>query len=365
MRCGSILKLLLGPLSLGILGGCVPALPDYALLTQNCPALTPQPIGSARPVYLLSSRLPDCRGASPTWTRTRADLVRYAATWPLKDGTWQTAFQTDAYWRSRIRQEAAASGKLLLYIHGYNNDAAAAAERAAAIRDTANFQGPVVALVWPSQNITVDYGWDEANAEWTQAYARDLFRDVASMAGEVVLVAHSMGNRIAADALLNLQSSDPAAARKFKTLVLASADVDKAVMARDILPQLAVQPRSLTLYVSRKDNALMTSWAFHGSPRAGDANCIYITHGRRKSDKACYVDTGTAGSTITIVDTTEVSDSAFGHSDFISSEPGKADLCRVINGKPAVGRTQVQPSHFLLTSAAADRGDCPAASVSE
>lgn len=62
-----------------------------------------------------------------------------------------------------------------------------------------------------------------------------------------------------------------------------------------------------------------------------------------------------------VIDTSAVSQSPYGHSDFIASPAGSADLCRVINNLAEQGRRAI-PGYagvFALDASAASRADCP------
>uniref|UniRef100_UPI0025D73F69 alpha/beta hydrolase n=1 Tax=Novosphingobium sp. TaxID=1874826 RepID=UPI0025D73F69 len=236
-------------------------------------------------------------------------------------------------------------------------------DRARRIALDADFKGPVVALVWPSQQGVFKFAADETNNEWTRAYAVEVLRKLAGAGLDLVLVSHSMGNRITADALGQLNERDPALARRVRTVVLASPDLDGGTFDRDAARIFAAPERTVTIYASSRDTALATSSRLHGYRRVGDLGCKFARLGRplSKTD-VCYPRIEGAGE-VRVIDTSAVSDSPFGHSDFIASPAASADLCRVINGHADTrqGRTVI-PGYtnvFALDPSAAVRSDCP------
>jgi len=196
-------------------------------MAAGCPAMTRQvTITARRPLYVVATSLPDCRGAGPVLTVGRGTPmpfgsptlydgpVRYGVAGPpLLPGGKLPAFHLtgEPAWRQKLRADLAASTskRVLLFVHGFNNSPAEALSRADAIGIATGFEGPVIAFVWPSQRAVAKYTWDEENNHWTQPYLDSLLLALTSESDDVVLVAHSMGNRIAIEALRDLQRSHP------------------------------------------------------------------------------------------------------------------------------------------------------------
>jgi esterase/lipase superfamily enzyme len=356
------------------LSGCVTAPPDYSVMAAGCPAMTlPGPITAPRPVYLVTTGLPDCRGAAPLLTVGRGTPMPFGAPTPY-GGPVRYGLATapigpkaklpvlglsgEQAWRQRLAADIAKSpGKrVMLFVHGFNNTPASALSRADDIGAATGFDGPVVAFVWPSQRAVEKYTWDEENNRWTQPYLDSLLTDLARASDNVVLVAHSMGNRIAIDALRDLQRARPELASHVRIVVLASADIDREIFDRDLVSEVVAPGRSTTLYVSRLDRALQGSWVAHGSARVGDANCAYDLWRRGRPDaKRCYP---AAYKGLDVVDTSDVS-KGLGHADFVETPEGAADLCHVVAGQPnQKGRRQGDGASILIP-AVVDRDGCP------
>ena len=290
---------------------------DVDLYTKACIAPGSPPPGS---ILFLTTRLPDCRrqAGKMTWRRSQQ---AWHGVWAANGPQF---FGTD-HWDKELERQLAAHPKTpILYIHGFNNDNGEALARAAAIRLAAGNDRPVIALTWPSYASKRKYFWDESNAEWTATEAGALIAKLAGTNRKVVIVAHSMGNRIAFDLVRTWPAQYPGRPIPVERLIMASPDVD-----RDWFIRVARQglPVPVTLYGSTRDQPLSASWRSHAHPRAGDLS-RWVT-GNDNGDP--YKDVNHAG--LDIVDTSPVARGLLKHADFIESWQGAAALCRVINGK--------------------------------
>jgi SAM-dependent methyltransferase len=243
----------------------------------------------------------------------------------------------------RLRRDLQAApgdkaGRILLYVHGYNNRVDEALSQADQIAMAARFDGPVVAFIWPSQHALAKYTWDAENAAWTQAYFDTVLADLAGQSSELVLVAHSMGNRIAIDGLRHLQSISqkpgaPDLAARVKTLVLAAPDIDRELFDRDMAPDIVRQGRRIALFASGRDLALRSSWALHGNPRAGDVGCSFRLRRRTGPLVAaprCYPDPRGAPGEMIVIDGSDLPGKPLGHSTHIDTPEGRAILRRLL-----------------------------------
>ena len=92
--------------------------------------------------------------------------------------------------------------------------------------------------------------------------------------------------------------------------------------------------RRITAYVSLADKALAASRALHGYPRLGSPYCFDPFEAADLKAKGlpvrCYP-VSVAG--LTVVDTTDVSRSATGHSNFLRSAVACRDFVDVVAGK--------------------------------
>lgn len=160
--------------------------------------------------------------------------------------------------------------KALIFIHGFNTKFRDAVFRTAQIVWDLQFHGTTVLLSWPSRGEIADYDYDRESALGSR-YALLQVIDDLHKAGfdEVDIVAHSMGNLIAVDALSNSASTQSPGAI-VDQFVMAAPDVDRDLFIQEI-PRIAKVAKGLTLYASKNDKALQLSKRVAGNiPRAGD-----------------------------------------------------------------------------------------------
>jgi esterase/lipase superfamily enzyme len=238
------------------------------------------------------------------------------------DRNLRTTFYDKARWDvARLeRLRLAGPGTPVLFIHGYNNSHDEALLRGFAVADSIGPDFPVVVLSWPSYASRRRYVWDEANAEWSSATTRPVIEDLAKQGRSPIILAHSMGNRIALDALRHYRVRT-GNHLPIERLIMASPDVDRQQVRESLIAGIGAP---VTIYVSTDDQPLSASWRMHGLPRAGDLSGSvtgrvphYYFHGIAK---------------VELVNTAKVRRDVLGHSDFIETEQGAGDLCRIVRG---------------------------------
>ena len=170
--------------------------------------------------------------------------------------------------------EASQNAKLMVFVHGYNEEFLEVSRTVAQFAHDLKFEGPVVLYSWPSQGSLTGYIVDETNAEWAQSDFVTLMTELLDTlpVQNIYLVGHSMGNRIISRAMVTLASerleSDMLVFRK---IIMIAPDIDAEVFRKDIAPRLARTGIHVTLYASSNDHALLASKAFHGYSRAGES----------------------------------------------------------------------------------------------
>jgi esterase/lipase superfamily enzyme len=160
----------------------------------------------------------------------------------------------------------------LVFIHGYNVTFEDAARRTAQIAYDIRFEGVPIFFSWPSLGNALSYPVDMTNADWAQFDLREFLIDLADRSGadNIVLIAHSMGNRVLAGALIEAAAARPALATRVREVVLAAPDLDADTFRRDLAPRLIAAARGATMYASSTDEALDVSHRYNGEARAGD-----------------------------------------------------------------------------------------------
>jgi esterase/lipase superfamily enzyme len=158
----------------------------------------------------------------------------------------------------------------LVFVHGFNTTFEDALYRNAQIVWDLQYKGLSVLFTWASRGEVMDYVYDRNSA----LIARDAFITLLQKLKreygieEVNVLAHSMGNLVALDALANYaRTSNPI---HIAHLIMAAPDVD-----RDQFEALAPVAKAIvggmTLYASSADRAMTLSRKLAGGiPRAGD-----------------------------------------------------------------------------------------------
>jgi esterase/lipase superfamily enzyme len=170
--------------------------------------------------------------------------------------------------------EASPGNKLMVFVHGYNEEFPEASRMVAQFAEDLKFSGPVVLFSWPSQGSLTGYTVDETNAQWSQSHFLEVMSAILEQvpAHSIYLVGHSMGNRIIGNAMITLSGERlESDLMRFREIIMIAPDIDADVFRKDMAPRLARTGIHMTLYASSKDRALLASKAFHGHPRAGDS----------------------------------------------------------------------------------------------
>lgn len=160
---------------------------------------------------------------------------------------------------------------VLVFIHGFNNQFEDAVFRLAQIMHDSGAQSVPVLATWPSRGHLLAYAYDRESTNYTRNALEDLFQYLGrdSEVKEVSVLAHSMGNMLALEALRQMAIRNGGLPPKFKNVMLAAPDVDVDVFRTQIADMGKQRPR-FTLFVSRDDRALAFSRRIWGDiPRLG------------------------------------------------------------------------------------------------
>lgn len=309
--------------------------------------------GAALPLFFATSRLPDCRTDDIRLLRHRGDRMRYgrfAAPVEVKIGRDKAlrtplAFQDTAdWWRALQAETDRKQGRVLLYVHGYRETFETTSKDAAQIQRMTGFDGPVIEYSWPSQGEILGYAVDETNMYHDVRNFRDFLKTLAERpwVKEIIIVSHSLGARLVVPAIAYVDRASPTAdSSNISNIILASPDIDRETFERDIAgdvlaPARVARGRHINVYVSLKDKALAASRALHGYPRLGSPYCFDPFEAADLEAKGlparCYP---VAISGMTVIDTTDVSRTSTGHSNFLRSAVACRDFVDVVAGKRA------------------------------
>lgn len=106
----------------------------------------------------------------------------------------------------------------------------------------------------------VAYGYDRESTNYTRNSLETLFQYLAKdpEVKEVSILAHSLGNWLALEALRQMAIRNGRLPAKFENVMLASPDADVDVFRQQIVDMGEQHPK-FTLFVSRDDRALAVS----------------------------------------------------------------------------------------------------------
>jgi esterase/lipase superfamily enzyme len=174
----------------------------------------------------------------------------------------------------------------LVYIHGFNNTFERSITRAAQFTYDGCLDVLPVVLSWPSRGSPFDRPYDEDSATFSRDAAASLVRFLrsSSVLEDTHVMAHSLGNWIALEALRSTAADmpsppdrEPNKERRIGIAILASPDVYLDVFRKDIY-KARLSAQMVVLITSRRDIALeFAKLLAHGAPRAGDATDEELT----------------------------------------------------------------------------------------
>lgn len=150
--------------------------------------------------------------------------------------------------------------RVLVFVHGYNTRFEEAVYRFAQIVHDSGAPALPVLFTWPSRGRLIAYGYDRESA----AYSRDALESVLQALAddrevrEIAVLAHSMGNWTALEALRQMAIRKGRLSPKIKEVMLAAPDVDVDVFRRQV-EEIGPNHPPFTLFVSRDDDALAVS----------------------------------------------------------------------------------------------------------
>jgi esterase/lipase superfamily enzyme len=167
-------------------------------------------------------------------------------------------------------------GKVLVFVHGFNNRFDDAVYRFAQIVHDAKAPAVPVLFTWPSRGETRlrAYTYDRESANYSRDALEELLNIIAAQPGvtEVNVLAHSMGNWITLEALRTSAVRAGRIGHKVANVMLVAPDVDVDVFRTQIRRMGAARPR-FALFVSQDDQVLSVSqFIWGGVPRLGEVD---------------------------------------------------------------------------------------------
>jgi esterase/lipase superfamily enzyme len=224
-------------------------------------------------------------------------------------------------------QVAGKRRKVLIFVHGFNNTFEEAVYRFAQITHDSGTEAAPILFTWPSRGGVFSYLYDRESA----TNSRDALEFVLTRAAtdpnvsDITILAHSMGNWLALEALRQMAIRDGALPSKIRNVIMAAPDVDVDVFQSEYLAMGPRKPR-FTLFLSRDDEALSLSRFLAGDKdRLGGIDPEMEPY-RSKLQKT----------NIVVVDLTKLaSEDPFGHGKFADSP----EIVRLIGRRLIEGQT--------------------------
>lgn len=216
---------------------------------------------------------------------------------------------------------------VLLFVHGYNTRFEEAVYRFAQVVHDAKAPALPLLFTWPSRGRLLAYTYDRESANYSrdalEAVLQHLVEDKA--VNEITVLAHSMGNWVAMEALRQMAIRNKGIHSKIKNVMLAAPDIDVDVFRRQIA-SIGDKKPPFYLFVSQDDKALAVSrrvWG--GNARVGAVNP------QQEPYRTMF-----AKEKIAVIDLTgEASGDSLNHGKFANSP----EVVRVIGGQLASGQT--------------------------
>jgi esterase/lipase superfamily enzyme len=171
--------------------------------------------------------------------------------------------------------DTSAGKRAFIFVHGFNITFEEAARRTAQLSYDLGFDGAPIFYSWPSHGNVFGYTKDEQSIEYSERHLEAFLDDFAlnSDATNIYIIAHSMGCHLLAVAFASLVAEHPAAAKRFKDIIMAAPDIDSVVFKTQIAPQIvSTNSPFVTVYASSNDKALAISRSFYnGHQRLGES----------------------------------------------------------------------------------------------
>ncbi len=204
------------------------------------------------------------------------------------------------------------SGRVTLYVHGYNIGLERACRDAAVLARQTDSDGRVLLFSWPASRTIVTYHKDAGRLAESMAQIIAVLDELGRRHGRdnVNIVAHSMGSRVVLEAIETLAVAE----EKFGNLVLIAPDIDRELFV-EVLPELKQIFDDITVLVSDRDRLLLLSQTVNLGARLGQSDGVDIDG-------------------VDVIDVTDVDDAGFGgHVYHLTDENVGEVIGRILDGR--------------------------------
>lgn len=210
------------------------------------------------------------------------------------------------------------TGRLFIFVHGYNVRFSDAVYRLAQITHDLQTGARPILFTWPSRGTLSSYIYDKESATYSRDSLERLLDRVDEIeeVEEVVVLAHSMGTWLTMEALRQSAIRNGAVSSKLSDVILASPDIDRDVFVQQFQALGPDRPH-FTVLVSNDDQALRLS-----SILAGNIKRI----GRIDTSAPQLADWLKSETNVTIVDLTELEAGGSQHHSKFANDDAALDL---------------------------------------
>lgn len=165
-----------------------------------------------------------------------------------------------------LRRNRAPNGRLMIFVHGFNNRYESAVYRFAQIAHDSRASATPVLFTWPSRGSVFAYGYDKESTNYSRTALESLLTAAVQdkQIKEVTVLAHSMGTWLTVEALRQMAIRNDGVPSKIQNVILASPDLDIDVFRVQLADMGPKKPR-FTVFVSRDDRALTLSRRISGN----------------------------------------------------------------------------------------------------
>jgi esterase/lipase superfamily enzyme len=199
--------------------------------------------------------------------RLQVDQVDSVA---LDEGEWRRRLQAAA------QRDTSAEGATLLFVHGYSSNPATAINQGVQVKIRGDHAGPLVLFLWPANDRSravraplAAYHEDADAAAKSSASFAQVIREVHDAAPGAVLIAHSMGTRIALEAIVTDSAMRARlVARPLRAIGIFSPDVGADRFRAEFAPVLPALGRRIAMYGATTDYLLGASALVNRERRA-------------------------------------------------------------------------------------------------
>lgn len=186
---------------------------------------------------------------------------------PLKDFTTVSVKPMDVpAARGWLDRHLPKSGRVLVFVHGFNNRYEDAVYRFTQIVHDSKTDAAPIIFTWPSRASIFDYSYDKESTNYSRDALESLLRAAIDTpdVGEITIMAHSMGTWLAVETLRQMAIRDGRVPKKIEQVILASPDLDVDVFGQQLYALGKDKPK-FTIFVSRDDRALTLSKRLSGN----------------------------------------------------------------------------------------------------